>query len=1069
MDTLIRYSIQRPVAVLAIVMMVVMFGVVALQSIPIQLAPDVNRPVITITTNWGGAAPAEIEREVVNRQEDELRGIEALESMISSSEDGRGRITLEFSPGTDMDKSLLLVSNRLDRVGNYPDEVDEPTFQTAGSEDNAIAWAVILRKDGNDTPIHTYGDFAEDYVKTRIERISGIGEARVYGGAEREMRVEVDPQLLAQYQLTIPDVLASLRSANASISAGAVDEGKRRYVVRTEGDFESMENVRAVVLRSIEDAMTGRVARVTVSDVATVSMGHKDPVARIRQFGTPALAVPMYRETGANVIEVMAEVRRAIDELNEGYLAARDLEMIQVYDETTYINSSIELVRQNIWVGGILAALVLYLFLRSGNATLVISLAIPVSVIGSFVAMAALGRSINVISLAGIAFAVGMVVDAAIVVLENIFRLRQLGYDPNEASYRGAQQVWGAVLVSSLTTVMVFIPILVMELEVGQLFRDIAVAISVAVCLSLVVSATVVPALASRLLKNEIGDLSATRRLPLIDSFAHGFMTMVMKQTRAVVKNRILALAVIVGMTAGSIAATWAMLPELDYLPEGNRNLVIGFVKPPPGYNLDTMSAIATKLENATKPIWDFSETKKVMEDGTPTMSRFFFVAFRANVIVGAAASDPTRAKDLIPVLRRSLFTEPGTFGFFRQSSLFGRGVGGTNSIDLDISGGELEELTEIAQKTFFRVGKAFPRDEGTQIRPLPSLSLGAPEVRVVPDRTLLADNGVTARDLGFTVDAYNDGIRVAEITVQGERIDLTLTGPEDHILETQGIADLPVVTREGKIVPAGSLASVVVTTGPTEIRHVGRERTITLVVSPPSGMPLEAALNKMRDEVITPMENAGLPPGVSIRMSGTADKLAQTWNEMVLDLVMALVIVYLVMAVLFESFFYPLVIIFSVPLATAGGVVGLATLNIFIRQNLDMLTLLGFVILIGIVVNNAILLVHQTLHHIREDGMESGAAIVEATRNRIRPIFMSTLTSVLGMLPLVVFPGAGSELYRGLGSVVIGGLSLSAVLTLAIIPPLLSLCLSLVEPGKQAPGESPKRQPDGSVNQAAE
>ena len=779
--------------------------------------------------------------------------------MISSSADGRGRISLEFAPGTDMDKALLLVANRLDRVSNYPDEVDEPTFQTAGSEDNAIAWAVILREDGNETPIHTYGDFAEDYVKARIERISGIGEARIYGGAEREMRVDVDPQLLAQYQLTIPDVLASLRSANASISAGAIDEGKRRYVVRTEGDFESMENVRGVVLRSIEDPVSGRVARVTVSDVATVSMGTKDPVALIRQFGTPALAVPMYRETGANVIEVMTEVRKAIAELNEGFLAKRGLKMIQVYDETTYIDS-IDLVRQNIWVGGILAALVLYLFLRSGSATLVVSLAIPVSIIGSFVAMAALGRSINVISLAGMAFAVGMAVDAAIVVLERIFLLRQRGHDPKKAAYQGAQQVWGAVLVSSLTTVMVFIPILVMDLEVGQLFRDIAVAISVAVCLSLVVSATVVPALASRLLKNDAGDLNATRRIPLIDAFARLFVGIVMKQTRAVVKNRVFAIILIGSITTGSMAATWAMLPELDYLPEGNRNLIIGFVKPPPGYNLNTMEKIATKLENTTKPIWDFDETQIVTEDGSPTMSRFFFVAFRANVIVGAAATDPTRAKDLIPVLRQSLFTEPGTFGFFRQSSLFGRGIGGTNSIDLDISGGSLEELTGIAQKAFFKVGQAFPREEGTQIRPRPSPSLGGPEVRVIPDRTLLADNGVTARDLGMTVDAYNDGIRVAEITVRGERIDLTLTGLETHILETQDISTLPVVTREGKIVPAGSLASVVVTTGPTEIRHVGRERTITLVVSPPSGMPLEAALNKMRDEVIKPMQEAGLP-----------------------------------------------------------------------------------------------------------------------------------------------------------------------------------------------------------------
>ncbi|WP_420404419.1 efflux RND transporter permease subunit [Nisaea sp.] len=1064
MNGLIRASIDRPVAVIAVVLMIVMFGIVALISIPIQLAPDVNRPVITVTTNWSGAAPAEIEREIINRQEDELRGLEGLESMIARAEDGRGRIELEFTPGNDMDKALLLVANRLDRVGGYPDEADEPTFQTSGSEDNAIAWATIMRNEGNDAPIHTLGDFAEDYVKSRIERIRGIGEARVYGGAEREMQVIVEPQLLAQYQLTIPEVLQALREANASISAGAVEEGKRRYVVRTEGDFETMDDVRRVVLRSIEDPMTGRVARVTVDDVATVEMGYKEPVARIRQFGVPALAIPMYRETGANVIEVMEEVRATLKELNEGILASRGLRIVQVYDETTYIDSAIELVRQNIWVGGMLAALVLYIFLRSGSATLVVSLAIPVSVIGSFVAMAALGRSINVISLAGFAFAVGMVVDAAIVVLENIFRLRQNGFDQREASYLGAQQVWGAVLVSSLTTVMVFIPILVMELEVGQLFRDIAVAISVAVCLSLLVSATVVPALASRLLKKDVTEIAASRRIPLLDGFARGFVGVAMRQTRAVVRNRMFAIMVIAGMTGGGIAVTWAMLPQLDYLPDGNRNLVIGFVQPPPGYNLDTMAAIAEKLESATKPLWDFEETRSNADDGTPMLSRFFFVAFRANVIVGAAAVDPLQAKGLIPVLRRSLFSEPGTFGFFRQTSLFGRGVGGTSAIDLDISGGELEELAEVAQSVFQRVNEAFPREEGTQIRPQPSLSLGAPEVRVLPNRTLLADNGVTARNLGITVDAYNDGVRVAEITVQGERIDLTLQGPERHILETQGVRNLPVVTSEGKIVPAGSLADVIVTTGPTEIRHVERLRTITLVVSPPSGMPLEAALNRMRDQVIEPMQAEGLPPGVSIRMSGTADKLAQTWNEMVLDLIMALIIVYLVMAVLFESFFYPLVIIFSVPLATAGGVVGLAALNLFTRQNLDMLTLLGFVILIGIVVNNAILLVHQTLHNIREDRMEAGQAIIEAARNRIRPIFMSTLTSVLGMLPLVIFPGAGSELYRGLGSVVIGGLALSALLTLGIIPPLLSLTVGLLESVPR-----PGRATDAGTKQAAE
>ncbi|MDE0811642.1 MAG: efflux RND transporter permease subunit, partial [Alphaproteobacteria bacterium] len=811
------------------------------------------------------------------------------------------------------------------------------------------------------------------------------------------------------------------------------------------------------VLRSIKDEMSGRVARVTVADVAKVEFAHKTPVARIRMMGQAALALPVYRETGANVIEVMKEVRASVEELNRESLAPENLVLTQVYDETTYINSAIELVQQNIYIGGGLAAIVLMLFLRSFGATLVVSLAIPVSVIGSFVAMAAMGRSINVISLAGLAFAVGMVVDAAIVVLENIYRLRQGGMPIREAAFNGANQVWGAVLVSALTTVMVFIPILVMELEVGQLFRDIAVAISVAVTLSLLVSITVIPALASRLLKGEITGADGGRRLPMIDPFARGFVNMVLAFTQAVSRRRTLAVGVVALITLISGLVTYKLLPKLDYLPDGNRNLIIGYVLPPPGYNLDTMTTIASKVEGATEALWDPEKTRTEIEDGTPTIERFFFVAFRANTIAGAVAVDPKRIDDLIPVLQKSLHSEPATFGFFNKRSIFGRGVGGSRSIDLDVSGGSLEDIVSVAQRAFGKVNGILPRKSGTQVRPRPALSLGAPEVRVMPDRLRLADNGVTARDLGQTVDAFNDGLRIAEITVGGERIDLTLRGPESHILATQGINDLPVVTTDGMIVPASSLADILVTSGPTEIRHRERFRTITLQIKPPADMPLEVAMERIRDEVIASIETEGVPGGVKLRMSGTADKLTETWDEMVVHLMMALVIVYLVMAVLFESFLYPLIIILSVPVAAAGGVAGLVFLSQFQNQNLDMLTLLGFVILVGIVVNNAILLVHQTLHHLRTDGMAPDKAILEATRNRIRPIFMSTLTSVLGMLPLVVFPGAGSELYRGLGSVVIGGLTLSAVLTLLIIPPMLSLFLAAIEGGRPMAPETPK------------
>jgi len=593
--SLIRTAIERPIAVIAAVMMTVLFGLVALETIPIQLAPDVNRPVITVTTNWGGAAPTEVEREILNRQEEQMAGLTGLVDITGSAEQGRSRMTLEFEVGTNMDKSLLLVANRLDRVSGYPDEADQPTLDTAGSDDSPIAWFYLSRAEGNTREVHEYGDFLDDVVKDRIERVPGVSRVNVFGGSEREIQVRFDPELLSRYRLTVSSVVRTLRAANIAISSGYVDEGKRRYTVRTEGELNTGDAIRAVVLRSVVDPESGRIARVTLSDIATVETGYKEPTARIRMLAVPGLAFNAVRETGANVIETMRGIRAALDELNVHQLPAAGLELRQVYDETVYIESAIDLVRQNIWVGGSLAAIVLLLFLRSIRATLVVSIAIPVSVIGAFVAMAVLGRSINVISLAGLAFAVGMVVDAAIVVLENIYRLGEEGHGAREAAYQGTRQVWGAVLVSVLTTVMVFIPILTIDLEVGQLFRDIAVAISVSVTLSLLVSVTVIPALSRRLLRFGTPDDDATDRverhhLPLIDAVAsrvaglfHGF-------TARVLNRRSLAVTVVAMVTTVALGGAWMFLPKLEYLPEGNRNLVFGIIIPPPGYNLDTMS-----------------------------------------------------------------------------------------------------------------------------------------------------------------------------------------------------------------------------------------------------------------------------------------------------------------------------------------------------------------------------------------------------------------------------------------------------------------------------------------------
>ena len=1043
---LIRGAIQRPIAVLAAVLMVIIFGLLALQRIPIQLAPDVNKPVITIRTYWPGGSPYEIEREVLNRQEEKLKGIEGLAETEGTAQDGRAEIKLTFELGTNMDRAVLLVANRLDQVEEYPAEALRPSISTTGLGDNPIAWFIVTRTPGNERPIESYGDFLEDVVQERLERVRGVAATNVYGGSEREMRIIIDPDLMALYGLTVPDVVGALRAANASVSAGDVDEGKRRYVVRAEGEFGTVEDVRKVVLTSDESRTTGRIGRVTVGDIATVRFDYKEPRASIRFLAEDSLAVNAVRSNGANVIETMEGIYEAAQELSETAMPEAGLILRQVYDETIYIKSSISLVRQNIWFGGTLAAIILLIFLRSARATLVVSLAIPISVVAAFVAMAAMGRSINVISLAGIAFAVGMVVDAAIVVLENIYRHREQGLVPMEAAYKGTKQVWSAVMVSALTTVLVFIPILIMELEAGQLFRDIAVAISIAVLASLAVSVTVIPALSKVLLQR--ANVAEHRWvLPVIDHVARFVAAFVMGYARTVIRSRPLAMVCVCVLVIGTGLVSWQLLPKLEYLPAGNRNLIFGIMIPPPGYNLDTMTEIGRRVENRVRHLWGSETGPEPEPGGPPKIRNYFFVAFPSRTIFGAGTYEETadRVSELIPVLQQSLVGEPGTIGFFTQPSLFDRDITGGRSIKLDISGPDLEDVVLTAQSAFGLTMAALPPANGNQVRPIPGIELGSPEVRVMPDRVRLADNGVSAQALGLSIDAFNDGLRVDEITIDGRRTDLTLRGPENKIDRTQGINNLPVVTASGRIVPVQMLADVQITSGPTEIRHLERERTITLVIGPAAGIPLEEAIEIVQTQVIEKLQAGGLAPGVRLRMSGSAAQLDVTFDAMVTNLLVAVVIVYLLMAVLFESFLYPFIIMLSVPLATAGGMLGLSVLNTYLAasgkiQPMDMLTMLGFIILVGIVVNNAILLVDQTLKHIRDEGMATDTAILEATRNRLRPIFMSTLTSVFGMMPLVLVPGAGSELYRGLGSVVVGGLSLSAVLTLLIIPALLSL-----------------------------
>ena len=1112
---LIEASVANPVKVAVGVLLVTLFGSLALVTMPIQLTPEVQIPTISVEARWLGASPQEIEREIVQPLEEQLRTVEGLVKLSSDSSDSKGTVELEFAIGTNMDQALVKTNTRIQQVRDWPIDADRPVIRTASTNDRPIAWLILgqavpepaaLEKAKVDHPalaaeldrvlaartpdlalyrlrrlvaahpeldsikppdidVEAMRRMAEDDIESRLERIDGISAADLVGGRADELQVIVDPQLLAARQLTIDDLRLALANQNKDTSGGDFWEGKRRYVVRTLGQFRSPEQVEGVIITRREGKP------VYVRDVARVQLGTKKPSGVVRRFGARNIAVKITREQGANVLETMRRLRQVTDDIDRNLLGKRGLSLTLVYDETDYINSAIGLVKDNIVVGGLLTVATLLVFLRNIRSTLIVALAIPVSIVGTFLALSLFGRTLNVISLAGMAFAVGMLVDNAVVVLENIFTRWSDGADARTAAIRGTSEVWGAVLASTLTTVAVFLPVLFVQEEAGQLFGDIALAISAAVGLSLVVSVLVVPVAAALLLggSHARGAVAAAgaaapghgRRRDPFSWFGHTFVEAIIRLDRFLLAGPWRQAVTSLAIVATAAAGTWIMLPKVEYLPEGNRNLVFGILLPPPGYNLDELLRMGDLVEERLLPYWDVDPgTPEAAALDAPILGDFFFVASGRSVFIGLRALDPLAASKLVPLIRRVSAGLPGTFAVAKQSSLFEQGIGGGRTIDVEITGPDLVKLVALGTQVMGRLAEATP---GSQNLPKPSLDLSSPEVQLVPRLEQAADMRLDTRQLGYMVDCLVDGGYATDYYLENDRIDLVIKGDERFVKRTQDLRTLPVITPGGQLVPLESVAEVrEYSSGPEQILHRERERAITVQVSPPPQMPLEEAQERIQQLVVAPLVASGaLEGGYAINLGGTADKLRATWKALWFNLALAGLITYLLMAALFESWFYPAVIIAAVPLGGVGGLLGLASLNLLggpfgVFQTLDVLTMLGFVILIGTVVNNPILIVDQALQLVRQQGSAANDAIIEAVRSRIRPIFMTTMTTVLGLLPLVLFPGAGSELYRGLGAVLLGGLLVSTVVTLVLVPLLLGLCFRAFPVGPDQVAESP-------------
>ncbi|MGE3108768.1 MAG: efflux RND transporter permease subunit [Phycisphaerales bacterium] len=1169
---LVRWCIQKPVSVAVGVLLLVMFGLIGLGTIPIQLTPTVDRPIVTVTTNWPGRSPQEIIDSITREQEKKLKNVGNLKSMRSISREGACDITLEFYVGADIARALQEVSDALRQVPSYPDEVDEPTIKAAeGASENAIAWMIVDLDPAKaalhpDFDITTLFDPLDKEVRPYLERIDGVAEVNIYGGREREVRVLLDPTRMAQRSLNWLDVSAALRGENRNISAGSIAEGKRDYRVRVIGQFVTEEDVLSTIV-AYRDGKP-----VYVRDIGQVEFGYQKQRGFVRSFGQPCIAINAIRQSNANVVEVMKELRERLQEVRGEILprlagpVGPDLRIRQVYDETTYIDSAINLVKTNLWQGGLLAALVLLLFLRSFTATGVIALAIPISVIGTFLALVAFGRTLNVISLAGLAFATGMVVDNAVVVLENTVRRLQLGDSPVQAAYRGGKEVWTALLASTLTTAAVFVPILTIQEEAGQLFRDISLAIACAVILSLVVSITVIPMLCARFLRlpDESIRHSALYRAwhsllgvaplcALLVRMLGRFIMWVSTGWRAwSVRPAVIALFVV-----ASLLGSRYLAPPMDYLPPGNQNLVFGGLRIPPGYSLEQQTQIARTIEAKILPyaLADINKPETVrnlppilrFDDPTKPfdpvpVSNFFIGAFNGGLFVGATSQDPQRVLPIGNLLTVNMNTIPGAFGGAGQTSIFGRGIGSGNSVNVEISG---PDLARVNRATDFVLAKARAQYGPFKAQPDPSnYNLSQPEWRVrvnARGREL----GLSTRDVGTAVRGLFDGAFVDNFLLTGDTVDLVMLPAGGKLDYKEELTSIPIATPTGRVVPLDSVMDVVEGQSPQQIQRIEELPSVTVQVTPKEGETVEQVMTFVREQALEPARQQGLiDPTMRIRLEGTAAKLDEVqtalfgkhdpdkslagWQRAGLYLcaaiallgaaagalvcfrwlrgigprrqyaglsnmsgaaygllgatllglvlagllggfiwqpqlatarfIWALAVTYLLMCSLFESFLYPLVIMFSVPLAVVGGFAGLALVHRVslldptkAPQQFDVITMLGFIILIGTVVNNAILLVEQALALMRPSEFEDRPpldplhAIAEAVRQRVRPIFMTTTTTLGGMLPLVIAPGAGSEMYRGLGAVVLGGLLVSTLFTLLLVPLVFGIVVQMV------------------------
>ena len=1012
-------SVSRPVTTYMVVLVVLILGVISFLRIPVDLMPEITLPRVTINTRYENVAPQEIETLITEPVEKAVSSVSGVEDVTSVSVEGRSQVRVGFSWGTDLDATVSDVREKIDRLrDDLPEDADAPVISKYDSNARPIMFIGIY---GNMDPV-SLRRFVENQIQYRLERRRGVASADIRGGLEREIHVDLQLHKLRALKLSPADVIRALRAENVTLPAGNLDRAHLEVMVRTLGEFTSLDQIRKTVV-----TRRGGVP-VYLEELANIEDSFKEIDHVVKINGRSAVIISLIRQPLANTVEVVERVKDEIRSINRDF---PDVTVTALRDNARYIRDAIYNVRRAALWGAAFAIVILLFFLRNMRSTFIIATAVPVSIVATFSLMYFQGFSVNIMSFGGLALGIGLLVDNSIVVLENIFRHREQGAERKEAVLRGTWEVAGAITASTMTTLVVFLPLLFVPGSAGIIFKQLAWVVFFSLATSLIVALTLVPVMAHQLL-GQTQRQSIRGALGKFYNLGERCLLFLDENYQALLnwslRNRALVLVSVLALLALSLLT---LVPKIgsEFMPKADEGSITIYANMEEGARIEEMDATSVAFEALVRR--EVPETDNVF-------SHFGQFGFRArgknqghvHIWLGPRNTRERSDKDIARLLQREARSIPGVKTRVRTRSglyIFRRlGLADNDNLEIDIRGHDLKAAQGLAQAIKARM-EGIDGIAGIRI----NRQGGQPEMGLHIDRERAAHLGISVASLAEAVKTSIGGTRATIYRDRGDEFDIVVRLAEKDRSSLEGLPDLMIPTRSGQGVPLRSLVRLEERRGPMEIHRMNQERVVSI-----RGEVADRVMTEVVEDLRASLRGLDLPPGFSLNIGGDYEEQQEAFNELSWGLLLSLLLVYIVMAALFEKFLDPLVIMFAVPFAS----IGIVLILLLTGTTLNVNSFIGIILLTGIVVNNAIVLVDYINLKVREDGLSVREAVVHGGRTRLRPILMTSLTTMLAMIPLAVGIGDGGEVQAPLARVVIGGLATSTLITLVLIPVLYTL-----------------------------